>query len=73
MFFRDRSWVAIAPIALAKSRSERSPSCLAAPMIAHPLLSMMVWTLLLGAGACLCSAASGKRSSGTALGSLSLP
>ena len=48
MFLWDRFWVAIAPLALAKSRSERSPSCLAAPLIAHPLLSMMVWTLLLG-------------------------
>ena len=48
MFFRDRFWVAVAPIALAKSRSERSPSCFAAPLIAHHLLSMMVWTLLLG-------------------------
>ena len=27
MFLWDRFWVAIAPIALAKSRSERSPSC----------------------------------------------
>ena len=31
-FLRDRSWVAVAPEALAKSRSERSASCLAAPL-----------------------------------------
>ena len=33
-FLRDRFWVAAAPEALAKSRSERSASCFAAPHLA---------------------------------------
>ena len=37
-FLRDRSWVAVAPEALAKSRSEHSLSCFAAPCSPKPCL-----------------------------------
>ena len=64
-FLRDRFWVAVTPMALAKSRSERSAFCLAAPLLvfAQRPQAELVW----------CCGSRQSRSSGTAFGSLSLP